>query len=91
MREGELKYLKSRKYLDALCVYFWATTPILISILTFVSYVVMGNKLSAATVFTTMALINMLIGPLNAFPWVLNGITEAWVSIKRIQKLLDVR
>lgn len=41
-------------------------------------------------VFTTIALINMLIAPLNAFPWVLNGLTEAWVSIKRIQKLLDV-
>jgi ATP-binding cassette, subfamily C (CFTR/MRP), member 10 len=41
-------------------------------------------------VFTTVALINMLIAPLNAFPWVLNGITEAWVSIKRIQKFLDV-
>lgn len=91
MREGEIKYLKKRKYLDALCVYFWATTPVLISILTFGTYVLMGNKLTAATVFTSMALVNMLISPLNAFPWVLNGVVEAWVSIKRIQKLLDVR
>jgi len=30
-----VKYLRSRKYLDALCVYFWATTPIIIAILTF--------------------------------------------------------
>lgn len=28
-REGELKFLSKRKYLDALCVYFWATTPVL--------------------------------------------------------------
>lgn len=41
-------------------------------------------------VFTTIALVNMLIAPLNAFPWVLNGLMEAWVSIKRVQKLLDV-
>jgi len=33
----------------------------------------------------------MLISPLNAFPWVLNGLTEAWVSLKRIQRLLEVR
>lgn len=46
--------------------------------------------MTAATVFTSMALLNMLISPLNAFPWVLNGLTEAWVSIKRIQRLLDV-
>jgi ABC-type multidrug transport system fused ATPase/permease subunit len=42
-------------------------------------------------VFTSIALLNMLIGPLNAFPWVLNGLTEAWVSLKRIQRLLEVR
>lgn len=82
--------MKGRKYLDALCVYFWATTPVLISILTFSTYVLLGNSLDAKTVFTSMALLNMLIGPLNAFPWVLNGLTEAWVSVKRIQRLLDV-
>lgn len=41
-------------------------------------------------VFTTIALLNMLIAPLNAFPWVLNGLVEAWVSISRVQKLLTV-
>ncbi|KAF5302801.1 hypothetical protein FQA39_LY01981 [Lamprigera yunnana] len=90
IRNGELKYLKYRKYLDALCVYFWATTPVAISLLTFGTYVLLGNKLTAATVFTSMALVNMLISPLNAFPWVLNGVTEAWVSLKRIQRLLDL-
>ena len=30
----------------------------------------------------------MLISPLNAFPWVLNGLVEAWVSLKRVQKYL---
>ncbi|CAK9830297.1 ATP-binding cassette sub-family C member 10 [Anthophora retusa] len=90
LRDNEIKYLRGRKYLDALCVYFWATTPVLISILTFATYVLTGNKLDAKTVFTSMALLNMLIAPLNAFPWVLNGLTEAWVSLKRIQRILDL-
>ncbi|XP_076174317.1 ATP-binding cassette sub-family C member 10 isoform X2 [Ptiloglossa arizonensis] len=90
LRGNEIKHLSGRKYLDALCVYFWATTPVLISILTFGTYVLLGNKLDAKTVFTSMALLNMLIGPLNAFPWVLNGLTEAWVSLKRIQRMLDL-
>ncbi|KAJ8945829.1 hypothetical protein NQ318_008713 [Aromia moschata] len=90
LRDQELKYLRWRKYLDALCVYFWATTPVLISIFTFGTYVLLGNKLTAATVFTGIALLNMLISPLNAFPWVLNGMMEAWVSIKRIQRLIDL-
>ena len=49
-RTKELSKLKGRKYLDALCVYFWATTPVLISILTFTTYVAIGNKLTAAKV-----------------------------------------
>lgn len=28
-RKEELKFLTKRKYLDAICVYFWATTPVL--------------------------------------------------------------
>nr|XP_018902692.1 PREDICTED: multidrug resistance-associated protein 7 [Bemisia tabaci] len=90
VRGSELKYLKYRKYLDALCVFFWATTPVLMSVLTFSTFVLMGGKLNAATVFTCVSLLHMLIMPLNALPWVLNGLTEAWVSIKRIQKLFEM-
>ena len=35
-----------------------------------------------------MALFAMLTGPLNAFPWALNGLVESFVSIKRIGQLL---
>lgn len=52
LRSAELKSLKGRKYLDALCVYFWATTPVLIAIITFTIYVVIGNTLTAAKVIT---------------------------------------
>lgn len=37
-------------------------------------------------VFTTLALVGMLIVPLNSFPWVLNSILEAKVSLERIQR-----
>jgi hypothetical protein len=50
LRDLELKHLCGRKYLRALCVYFWATTPVVMSIFTFVTYVLLGNKLTAATV-----------------------------------------
>uniref|UniRef100_W8AAQ1 ABC-type xenobiotic transporter n=1 Tax=Ceratitis capitata TaxID=7213 RepID=W8AAQ1_CERCA len=89
-RKEEVNFLKKRKYLDALCVYFWATTPVLMSFLTFGVSVLMGNPLIAASTYTSVALLNMLIGPLNAFPWVLNGLIEAWVSVKRVQELVDL-
>ncbi|XP_053408287.1 ATP-binding cassette sub-family C member 10-like [Mercenaria mercenaria] len=91
LRDAELKSLKGRKYLDAMCVYFWATTPVLISILTFTTYSLMGNQLTAAKVFTSLSLFLMLISPLNAFPWVLNGLVESWVSLKRVQAFIALK
>lgn len=41
-------------------------------------------------VFTALALVGMVILPLNNFPWVLNGILEAKVSLDRIQHFLDL-
>ncbi len=50
LRDAELASLRGRKYLDALCVYFWATTPVLISVLTFATYALLGHQLTAAKV-----------------------------------------
>ena len=50
VRHREMACLKGRKYLDAFCVYFWSTTPVLISLLTFATYVLLGNTLTAAKV-----------------------------------------
>ncbi|XP_070181093.1 ATP-binding cassette sub-family C member 10-like [Littorina saxatilis] len=91
LRGKELHSLKGRKYLDAMCVYFWATTPVLISILTFTTYVLLGNQLTAAKVFTSLSLFLMLIAPLNAFPWVINGLMESWVSLKRVQNFCTLK
>jgi len=33
----------------------------------------------------------MLISPLNAFPWVINGLMEAWVSLKRVQEFVALQ
>ncbi|GCC37373.1 hypothetical protein chiPu_0015877, partial [Chiloscyllium punctatum] len=89
-REKELSRLKVIKYLDAVCVYMWAALPVVISILTFVTYALLGHQLTAATVFTVLALVGMLIQPLNNFPWVLNGILQGKVSLDRIQRFLQL-
>ncbi|XP_031634883.1 multidrug resistance-associated protein 7 [Contarinia nasturtii] len=90
MRQKELKALAKQKYLDALCVFFWAITPTIIKLLTFATAAVLGQTMTAATAFASVALLNMLIGPLNAFPWVFNGLVEAYVSLKRVQIYLDL-
>ncbi|CAL8351305.1 unnamed protein product [Boreogadus saida] len=89
-RQRELSHLKTIKYLDAVCVYTWAALPVVVSILTFLTYVLLGHQLTATKVFTTLALVGMLILPLNCFPWVLNGVLEAYVSLERIQRFLQL-
>ncbi|XP_078069643.1 ATP-binding cassette sub-family C member 10-like [Mustelus asterias] len=89
-REKELGRLRVIKYLDAVCVYMWAALPVVISILTFVTYALLGHQLTAAKVFTALALVVMLIQPLNNFPWVVNGIVQAKVSVDRIQRFLQL-
>ena len=87
-RAQELAALAVRKYLDALCVYFWAATNLLFSLTTFGLYALMGQPLTAGTVFTSLALFNVLLGPLNSFPWVINGVVEAGVSVRRLGQFL---
>ncbi|NXX15990.1 MRP7 protein, partial [Podargus strigoides] len=89
-RAKELEKLRAIKYLDALCVYLWAALPVVVSIAIFITYVLLGHQLTATKVFTALALVGMLILPLNGFPWVLNGILEAKVSLDRIQHFLEL-
>lgn len=89
-RARELGRLRVIKYLDAACVYLWAALPVVISIVIFITYVLMGHQLTATKVFTALALVHMLILPLNNFPWVINGLLEAKVSLDRIQRFLDL-
>lgn len=55
-RKQELRHLKVLKYLDAVCVYTWAALPVVISILTFITYVLLGNSLTAAKVCSSLQL-----------------------------------
>uniref|UniRef100_A0A8C9NDR2 ATP-binding cassette sub-family C member 10 n=1 Tax=Serinus canaria TaxID=9135 RepID=A0A8C9NDR2_SERCA len=89
-RAKELQKLRAIGYLDALCVYLWAALPVVISIAIFVTYVLLGHQFTATKVFTALALVGMLILPLNSFPWVLNGILEAKVSLDRIQQFFEL-
>ncbi|NXQ47309.1 MRP7 protein, partial [Catharus fuscescens] len=89
-RAKELQKVRAVSYLDALCVYTWAAVPVIVSIAIFVTYVLLGHQLTATKVFTALALVGMLILPLNSFPWVLNAILEAKVSLDRIQQFFEL-
>lgn len=49
-RSQELGRLRVIKYLDAACVYLWAALPVVICIVIFITYVLMGHQLTATKV-----------------------------------------
>lgn len=66
-RKQELSHLKAIKYLDAMCVYTWAALPVVISILTFVTFVLLGHQLTADKVRTLNQSQNTFIYPQRKF------------------------
>jgi ATP-binding cassette, subfamily C (CFTR/MRP), member 10 len=87
-RQLEMHQLTIRKYLDAFCVFFWASTPVVVQTSVFVLVVYSGRDLTAANAFTAVALLDRLIYPMNYFPWIINGFLEARVSALRIRNFL---
>lgn len=87
-RQLEMGRLTVRKYLDALCVFFWASTPVIVQTAVFATVIYSGHDISAANAFTAVSLLDRLVFPMNYFPWIINGFLEARVSALRIREFL---
>lgn len=87
-RQQEMGRLAVRKYLDALCVFFWASTPVIVQTSVFATVIFLGHDITAANAFTAISLLDRLIFPMNYFPWIINGFLEARVSALRIREFL---
>ncbi|KAM0204425.1 hypothetical protein ACHAPI_000183 [Fusarium lateritium] len=62
--------------------------PIFASMLSFICYSLTHNGLTAAEVFSSLALFNGLRIPLNLLPMVLGQVVDAWGSVQRIEEFL---
>jgi ATP-binding cassette subfamily C (CFTR/MRP) protein 10 len=89
-RSLEFAQLRRRKLADSGCVLFWAVTPVAVVLATVSTYYWMNaeSELTTGQLFSAITLLNMLVYPFNAFPWVINGIMEARVSATRLQKFI---
>ncbi|KAL2914170.1 Transporter of the ATP-binding cassette (ABC) [Polyrhizophydium stewartii] len=68
----------------------WYSTPIVVSITTFLSYTkIAGMDLSASLAFTSLALFNMIRLPLQMLPDAIIQLLDAWVSFTRIRDFLE--
>lgn len=64
-REKELKYLKGAAVLNAGTEFIWTLTPFLVSFVTFTTYVMLGNVLTADVAFVSIVLFNILRLPMT--------------------------
>ncbi|KAI4106587.1 MAG: hypothetical protein L6R37_002088 [Teloschistes peruensis] len=62
--------------------------PIFASMLSFITYSLSHHALNPAPIFSSLALFNSLRMPLNLLPLVIGQVTDAWVSVGRIQEFL---
>ncbi|KAJ7505211.1 hypothetical protein B0H11DRAFT_1977471 [Mycena galericulata] len=66
----------------------WSITPIMLSIISFFTYVWMGNTLTIAKAFTALALFAMIRIPLNIAPMYLVEMIQARIALDRIAVFL---
>ncbi|OWA54554.1 Multidrug resistance-associated protein 7 [Hypsibius exemplaris] len=86
VREKELRFLRGTNLCGAMMESICQTIPLGLAVMTFLIYVLMGNTLTAAKVFTSIALFHMLTVPILQIAWTLLGTIEMWVSLKRVQQ-----
>ncbi|XP_060863090.1 multidrug resistance-associated protein 1-like isoform X2 [Metopolophium dirhodum] len=91
IRGKEIKILRSAAYLSAANSFIWGCAPFLVSLVTFVVYVLSGDSLilDVQTAFVSLSLFNILRFPLTLLPMVVSSIVQASVSAERINTFLN--
>ena len=85
---NEIKRIRHSSLLKAINLSFYFVASRVILFACFITYVYMGNKLSAEAVFVTMAFFNILRTSLTKyFPQGIAATAEMVVAVKRIQVL----
>ena len=88
IRDRELAIFRRYCIMQSVSGAVFTTVPLLVSIVTFTTYIGVGNELDVATALTSLALFEILRFPLFMLPNVLNNLVEAKVSIDRVQSFL---
>ncbi|CAE6458080.1 unnamed protein product, partial [Rhizoctonia solani] len=88
-RQKELTWLKHERINQMMFNFVWQLAPTMVAVVSFMSYVSLGNELTVSVAFTSIALFNMLKNPLNIIPqWIVTTM-QAGVSLSRIAAFLS--
>jgi ABC-type multidrug transport system fused ATPase/permease subunit len=92
-RNDEVDCYWKKSILSGFIGLFWSCTPLLVSLVSFTTYVLtdseeVPHKLDSTKVFVSLTLFNILRFPLVMFPMIIVQFTMAKVSIRRLTKFL---
>ncbi|XP_024869611.1 multidrug resistance-associated protein 1 isoform X1 [Temnothorax curvispinosus] len=92
IRVKEIQVLKEAAYLNAGTSFIWSCAPFLVSLVSFTTYVLIDEKnvLNSTIAFVSLSLFNILRFPLSMLPMMIGNIVQAYVSVKRINKFMNM-
>ncbi|KAH8069812.1 ATPase [Aureococcus anophagefferens] len=88
LRELELAALWKYKLAGIVSRCVFSVVPTVVAVATFALYVLTGNELDVARVYTTLALFNVLRFPLMMVPRAIGSAVEAGLSVERLGTFL---
>ncbi|KAF7321054.1 hypothetical protein HMN09_00192800 [Mycena chlorophos] len=88
-RANELKWMIKARMNGIGFYVLWLAGPIFISVISFCTYVMLGNQLTIGKAFTAISLFAMIRQPLNVIPNFIVQILQTRVSLNRIAVYLD--
>lgn len=88
LRDKEMKYIRLLLMIRSGITGVSMAIPMFASILTFIVYSLTGGSLTPDVIFPSLALFSILRLPLILLPMVISILTDASVSMKRIQEFL---
>ncbi|SJX61514.1 related to ATP-binding cassette transporter protein [Sporisorium reilianum f. sp. reilianum] len=91
LRKKEMAFHRVRLYLRSLNLALAFATPTIATVLSFVTYALVGNELDAAILFSSLSFFTLLRTPLQFLPIAWNAVVDAKNAADRIEKVFDAK
>ncbi|CAI9089674.1 OLC1v1024292C1 [Oldenlandia corymbosa var. corymbosa] len=87
MRNEELSWFKKAQLLAACNTFILNSIPVLVTVVSFGMFTLLGGDLTPARAFTSLSLFAVLRFPLNMLPNLITQVVNANVSLQRLEEL----
>ncbi|KAH0893798.1 hypothetical protein HID58_056227 [Brassica napus] len=89
VRDDELSWFRKAQLLSAFNMFILNSIPVLVTVVSFGVFSLLGGDLTPARAFTSLSLFSVLRFPLFMLPNIITQIVNANVSLKRLEEVLS--